>query len=170
MTAKAQTTTKRAPTRRQGSTKPATRPTATAKPDFARSVRLLDTDPVAALGQAKNVFGQEGFGVLAEIDLRDTLLTKLDKDIGPLWVIEVCNPSLAGRALAVDRRAGLLMPCKVAVWQEGRDAIVAALRPEVAVSVTGIEALEAIAHEAERRIERALVRLEAPGREIANEL
>jgi len=56
--------------------------------------------------------------------------------------------------------AGLLLPCKFAVWQEGKDAVIAVLRPEVAVGLTEIEGLAPIAREAERHIERALVRLE----------
>jgi len=133
---------------------------------FARSVHLAATDAKAALAQAKTAFGREGFGVIAEIDFRDTLQRNLDKDVGPYWVLEICNPNLADRALAADRKAGLLMPCKVAVWQEGRDAVVAALRPEVAVGVTGTDSLAAIAREAERHVERALVHLEAPEREL----
>ena len=144
-----------------------TQTTGATKAGYARSVCLPAKDAAAALADAKSAFGLEGFGVVAEIDFRDTLQRKLDKDIGPYWVLEICNPNLADRALAADRKAGLLMPCKVAVWQEGKDAVVAVLRPEVAVEVTGNDKLTAIAHEAERHIERALVRLEAPDRQLA---
>jgi uncharacterized protein (DUF302 family) len=135
--------------------------------DYARSVRLAATDAAVALAQTRSAFGREGFGVIAEIDFRDALQRSLDKDVGPYWLLEICNPNLADRALAADRKAGLLMPCKVAVWQEGRDAVVAALRPEVAVGVTGADSLAALAREAERHIERALVHLQAPERELA---
>jgi hypothetical protein len=119
----------RAHAKRLPRAKSAARPKATARPDFARAVRLADTDCTAALAQAKSAFGREGFGVAAEIDFRDALEAKLDKDIGPLWMVEVWNPNLADRALAIDRTAFLLMPCKVAVWQEGKDAVVASTRP-----------------------------------------
>ena len=128
--------------------------------DYKRAVRLVDTAAAAGLERVKSAFGLEGFGVVAEIDFRDTFVRKLDKDIGPYWVVEICNPMLADRALLLDRTAGLLMPCKVAVWQDGKDAVVAALRPEVLTAITGNEALRPIAREAERHIERALVRLE----------
>jgi uncharacterized protein (DUF302 family) len=151
-------------------TKPDIRATdAPAKLDYAHAVTLPGTDGAAALERAKSAFGREGFGVVAEIDFRDTLQRKLDKDIGPYWVLEICNPKLADRALAAERKAGLLMPCKVAVWQEGKDAVVAALHPEVAVGVTGNATLATIAEEAQRHIERALVRLEAPERELSRD-
>jgi uncharacterized protein (DUF302 family) len=139
---------------------------APAKSDYAHAVTLAGTNGAAALEQARSAFGREGFGVVAEIDLRDTLGRQLDKDIGPYWVLQICSPMLADRALAADRKAGLLMPCTVAVWQEGKDAIVAAVHPEVALAVTGNEALVAIAREAQLHIARALVHLEAPGREL----
>jgi uncharacterized protein (DUF302 family) len=132
-------------------------------PSYGRSVRLPDTPAATGLERARHAFGQEGFGVVAEIDLRDTLQRKLDKDVGPYWLLEICNPMLADRTLAVDHAAGLLLPCKVAVWQDGRDAVVAALRPEVVIDMADTEALVPIAREAEERIERALVRLDAKG-------
>jgi uncharacterized protein (DUF302 family) len=136
------------------------RKAATRAPTYGRSVRLPDTAAALGLGRAKIALGREGFGVLAEIDLRDTLQRKLDKDIGRYWLLDICNPLLADRALAIDRMAGLLLPCKVAVWQDGRDTVVAALRPEVAVGIAASDPLAALGREAEQHIERALLRLE----------
>lgn len=136
------------------------------KRDDVRSVRLASTDAAQALTRAKNAFGREGFGLIAEIDLRDTLQRTLDKDVGPYWVLEMCNPDEVDRAFATTRNAGLLVPCKVAVWQEGKDAVVAVLRPEVAAGGAGDDRLTTIAREAERHIERALVYLDAPEREL----
>ncbi len=127
---------------------------------YGRFVRLSDTAAAIALERAKNAFGREGFAVVAEIDFRGALQRNLDKDVGPYWTIEICNPNLADRVLAIDRAAGLLMPCRVAVWQEGRDSVVAALRPEAVVTLAPDERLSAIAREAEQHIERALLRLE----------
>jgi len=134
-------------------------------PDFARAVRLGETNTETVLAQVKTAFALEGFGVVSETDLGGRLETKLDRQMAPLWLLELCHPSLAERVLAVDRTAALLMPCKVAVWQEGRDVVVAALRPAIAVAVTGLDERAPIGREAERHLERALVRLEFPERE-----
>ena len=142
-------------------------PKKTSKPDYARSVRLPEMDAEDALDRIKIALGREGFSVVAELDLRDTLQRKLDKDVGPYWVLEVSNPELVDRALATDRKAGLLASYKVAVWQESKAAVVAALRPEVLAQGARDERLAAIARESERHIERALVRLERPERELA---
>lgn len=127
--------------------------------DFARTVVLTDTDCSSAVERAKVVFSQEGFGTIAELDFRALLKQRLDKDIGPHWVLEICHPHLADRALALGHAAGLFMPCRVGVWQHGRDAVVAVLRPEILVSLAGSEPLQGIAAEAEGQLERALARL-----------
>lgn len=139
----------------------------TSKPDYVRSIRLPETDAESALDRIKNALGREGFSVVAELDLRDTLRRKLDKDVGPYWVLEICNPNLTDRALAADRKAGFLASYKVAVWQEPKVAVVAALRPEVVAQAAGDEGLTSIAREAERHIERALARVELPETELA---
>jgi hypothetical protein len=75
---------------------------------YGRSVRLGQTSAAAALERAKHAFGQEGLVVVAEIDFRDTFERNLDKEISPYWMVEIYNPSLADRALAIGHMAGLL--------------------------------------------------------------
>jgi uncharacterized protein (DUF302 family) len=75
--------------------------------------------------------------VLTEIDIRATLREKLGEDMEDYLILGACNAPLAHRALQVDRRIGLLLPCNVVVRGEGAQTIVEALDPEVMVSVTG---------------------------------
>lgn len=93
----------------------------------ARRVRLTETTVPSALERATHAFAQEGLASLSRIDLRDTLERQTDRDIGPYWLIEVCHPALAAHGLSGDRMAGLDSCRQVAVWQDGRDAIVATL-------------------------------------------
>jgi len=59
------------------------------------------------------------------------------------------------------------MSYEVAVWQEPKGAVVAAARPEVAVQAAGDERLAVLALEAERYIERALIHVDVPERDLA---
>lgn len=102
----------------------------------------------------------QGFGVLTEIDVRATLREKLGEAMEPYLILGACNPPLAHRALGVDRRIGLLLPCNVVVRVDGDATVVEALDPRIMVGVTGREELDPVAREAARRLESALAALE----------
>jgi uncharacterized protein (DUF302 family) len=60
----------------------------------------------------------EGFGILTQIDVKQTLKTKLDIDFRPYAILGVCNPSLAHRALDRNPQAGLMLPCNITLETE----------------------------------------------------
>jgi uncharacterized protein (DUF302 family) len=107
----------------------------------------------------KDALKGEGFGVLTEIDVRDTLKQKLGVDFRRYDIIGACNPPLAYGALEREIDIGLLLPCNVIVYEEedGGGCVVAALDPEVMMGVTGNPALQTVAVEARTRLERALL-------------
>ncbi|HZC99648.1 MAG TPA: DUF302 domain-containing protein [Actinomycetes bacterium] len=98
----------------------------------------------------------QGFGVLTEIDVRATLHDKLGEEMEDYLILGACNPQLAHRALQVDRRIGLLLPCNVVVRADSDQTVVEALEPQVMVGVSGQSALEPVAEEATRRLAAAL--------------
>jgi uncharacterized protein (DUF302 family) len=99
---------------------------------------------------------EQGFGVLTEIDVRATLREKLGEEMEDYLILGACNPPLAHRALDVDRRLGLLLPCNVVVRVDGEQTVVEALDPQVMVAVTETAELRPVADEAARRVRAAL--------------
>ncbi len=122
----------------------------------------LDYD--RAVDETMAALKQEGFGVLTTIDVRQTLKQKLDADFRRYVILGACNPPLANRALQAETDIGLLLPCNVVVYENGPGrSVVAALAPLTMIALVGENAeIDAVAHEADERLRRALGRLEAP--------
>lgn len=104
---------------------------------------------------------KEGFGVLTEIDVKETLKKKIDVDFRPYRILGACNPALAHQALSAEENIGLLLPCNVVVYageNEG-ESVVAVLDPVVQLGVTGRADIEPLALEVRARMERVLAAL-----------
>lgn len=112
----------------------------------------------SAVARAREALAAEGFGVLSEIDVRATLLSKLGVDVGPYMILGACNPPMAHRALSAERDIGLLLPCNVLVRagdEEGR-CVVAAVDPEVSLGRVTNAQLAPLAADVKERLRRVL--------------
>ena len=127
---------------------------------FEESV-VLNVEFAEAVAATKAALAAQGFGVLMEIDMQQTLKAKVDKDMDPYVILGACNPSLASAALDVEPNIGVLLPCNVVVRQVGNAVQVDALDPGLMVSMTSLDELGPIAAEARRLIGNALASLAA---------
>jgi len=109
-----------------------------------------------AVERTRAALAEQGFGVLTEIDVAQTLKSKLDADMEPYLILGACNPQLAHQALGIERDIGLLLPCNVVIRRAGDHTLVQALDPQVMVSLPGLPALQPVADEAGRRLSAAL--------------
>ncbi len=98
---------------------------------------------------------KEGFGILTEIDVAETLKKKLDIDRKPYRILGACNPVLASQAIEADPDIGLLLPCNVIVREEDDGSItVGFMDPAAVLSLVDVEGIEALAGEVRARLER----------------
>ncbi|MDH6121377.1 DUF302 domain-containing protein [Kitasatospora sp. GAS204B] len=123
--------------------------------DYGISV-WLDVSFNDAVERVRAALAAEGFGVLTEIDVRATLRAKLGEAMEDYLILGACNPPLAHRALGVDRRIGLLLPCNVVVRSADGGTVVEAMDPQVMVQVSGQAELTPVADEAAARLRSAL--------------
>ena len=111
--------------------------------------------------RVKEALKAEGFGVLTEIDVRQTLREKLGAEMEPYFILGGCNPVLARRALEIEPEIGLLLPCNVVVRAVEGGCRVEIADPQAMLGIVGNEQLDAIAGEAKQRLQRVITALNA---------
>ncbi|MBI5716350.1 MAG: DUF302 domain-containing protein [Burkholderiales bacterium] len=98
-----------------------------------------------------------GFGILTQIDVRQTLKAKLDVDFRPYLILGACNPPFAYRALQAEDKIGTMLPCNVIVQQHADGTVeVSAVDPVASMAAVGNAELGAIADEVRSQL-RAVV-------------
>ncbi|MGH3364556.1 MAG: DUF302 domain-containing protein [Nocardioidaceae bacterium] len=125
---------------------------------LSTTVQAPYDDTVEAVREA---LGEQGFGVLTEIDIKATLKKKLDVDVPAQVILGACRPPLAHEALQAEPSIGLLLPCNVVVRETADGTVVEAVDPQTMVSMTDNERLQPVADEAKERLEKALASLSA---------
>ncbi len=111
--------------------------------------------------RTKAALKEQGFGVLTEIDVRQTMKEKRGIDFRPYVILGACNPPLAERALEAEIDLGLLLPCNVIVYEEDGGSVVAAMDPEPVLGLVHNPDLAPIAHEVRQRLQAALTEVAA---------
>lgn len=125
---------------------------------YGKSVEL-DLPFGEAVDRVREVLAEQGFGVLAEIDVASTMKAKLGEEMEDYLILGACNPPLAHRALEADRAVGLLLPCNVVVRRGDAHTIVDVLDPHIISSLTERAEVQQVADEAARRLDAALAAL-----------
>jgi uncharacterized protein (DUF302 family) len=128
----------------------------------ARTLRVQNLPIEEVRFRLDHALGQEGFSIIAEIDFADLLNRRLDVQRTPFFTYEVCHPKLADEVLSVANDAGLLLPCKVCVWQEGTEVVVATLPAALLTAALGRPHLDEVARQVDERLARAFTRLTGP--------
>ncbi|MDH7603433.1 MAG: DUF302 domain-containing protein [Melioribacter sp.] len=100
---------------------------------------------------------KEGFGVLTEIDVKETLKKKLDVDFRKYKIFGACNPPLAYKALSKEENIGVLLPCNVIVQEKEDGKVqVSTINPMETMQAVGNKELEEIANEVSAKLKRVL--------------
>jgi uncharacterized protein (DUF302 family) len=113
-----------------------------------------------ALAVLPEILKEEGFGIITEIDMRETLKKKIGVELRPYKILGACNPHLAHEALMQDLNLGILLPCNIVVYEgdDGR-AVVTAVDPVAATAHLQSPALSSLANKVKAKLETVLDKL-----------
>ncbi|REL39032.1 DUF302 domain-containing protein [Rhodohalobacter sp. SW132] len=99
-----------------------------------------------AIEKATAELKKEGFGILTEIDVKETLKKKLDVDFKKYRILGACNPGMAYQALQKEDKIGAMLPCNVIVEEHDDGTVeVSAVDPSASMQAVDNKELTEIA-------------------------
>ena len=102
----------------------------------------------------------EGFGILTDINIQETLKKKLDVDFKQYRILGACNPPFAYKALLAEDKIGTMLPCNVIVQEINPGVVeVAAINPMVSMQAVKNEQLHEIAFEINSKLKNVIDKL-----------
>lgn len=118
--------------------------------------KLVPLGYANTVARVKEELKKEGFGVLTEIDVKQTLKDKLNVDFEDYIILGACNPPLAYQALTAERDIGVLLPCNVIVYVQDGKTFVSAVLPTVQLGKVGNPKLLPIAEQVEEKLKKVV--------------
>jgi uncharacterized protein (DUF302 family) len=109
-----------------------------------------------AIEKVTEALKSEGFGILTEIDVKETLKKKLDVDFRPYKILGACNPPFAYQALQAEDKVGIMLPCNVIVQEKENGVEIAAVDPVASMQAIDNPKLGKIADEIRLKLRRAI--------------
>lgn len=117
--------------------------------------KIVDLPFDDAVTHVTTILKEHGFGIITEIDVKETLKKKIDADFRPYRILGACNPSFAHKALLTDNKAGVMMPCNVIVQQHDDGKVeITIINPDAAAQGLKNKALEDFACEVTKELRK----------------
>ena len=96
---------------------------------------------------------KQGFGVLTEIDVKATMKKKLDVELPNYKILGACNPPFAYKALQLEDKIGLMLPCNVIVQEHASGEVeVSAIDPMASMQAIENPNLRDVAEQVQVRL------------------
>ena len=114
----------------------------------------------AIIEKVTELLKKEGFGILTQIDIQQTLKNKLDVNFKKYKILGACNPLFAYEALKQEDKIGTMLPCNIIVQElEPNKIEVAAINPMVSMQAVKNEKLGNIAQQVSKKLENVISNL-----------
>ena len=121
---------------------------------IGKTLRLPFADAVARTTEALK---REGFGIITQIDVKQTLKSKIGVDFPAYEILGACNPTLAYEALKLENKVGTMLPCNVVVRDAGGgNTEVAAIDPVASMQAIDNPALKRAAENVRGKLQKVV--------------
>ncbi|WP_276358844.1 DUF302 domain-containing protein [Daejeonella sp. H1SJ63] len=122
--------------------------------------KTLNTDFDTAIARVSEELKKEGFGILTEIDVKETFKKKLDIDFRKYRILGACNPNFAFEAIKAEDKIGTMLPCNVIVQEhEGGQIEVTAVDPVASMMAIKNDTLGSVATSVREKLSRVIQNL-----------
>jgi uncharacterized protein (DUF302 family) len=112
--------------------------------------RVSSDKSLAEVAQGLEAAAQKyKFGILGVHDLQARLREKGVEFDRECQIFEVCNPHQAKKVLEANADVSTALPCRISVYRQGAEVILATLRPTALIGMFQIPGLRGVAEEVE---------------------
>jgi uncharacterized protein (DUF302 family) len=102
---------------------------------------------------------KEGFGVLTEINVKETLKQKINVDFRDYLILGACNPPFAYKAITAEEKIGLMLPCNIIIHKKGDQVEIAAIDPVASMKAVNNPELAKIAEDVRFKLQQVILRV-----------
>jgi uncharacterized protein (DUF302 family) len=122
--------------------------------------KILNVTFDEAVDRITEELKKEGFGILTDIDVKQTLKKKLDVDFRKYRILGACNPPFAYKALQAEDKIGLMLPCNVIVQEHDDHRVeVSAIDPIASMQAVENPGLGDVAREVQAKLKKVMENL-----------
>lgn len=119
--------------------------------------KIMTDDFETTVEKVTEELKKEGFGVLTQIDVQDTLKKKLDVDFRKYKILGACNPHFAHQALLAEENIGTMLPCNVIVQEDKNGNVkVSAVDPVASMMAIENDTLGDVAMQVREKLNRVI--------------
>ena len=119
--------------------------------------RILPDVPIdEADTRTREALKEQGFGVLTEIDVKETMKKKIGAEMDDYRILGACNPNMAYKAIGMEPRIGAMLPCNVILRTIEGGTELSAIDPVASMAAVDNPDLHAVAADVRDMLKKAI--------------
>lgn len=122
--------------------------------------KILNLEFDEAIEKVTKVLQEHGFGIVSEIFVSEVLKNKIGVEIPPYKILGACNPNFAFKAISIEDKIGLMLPCNILVKKmSDSQTEVSAIDPIASMMAIQNPVLKDLAMEVQNHIKKVIENL-----------